>query len=1441
MDDYSSSVNLARTLFPMHGDLLNRQEGILRNWQALDIYRSILEDRRDARPFIIHDGPPYASGQIHVGIGMNKILKDIVAKFYTMNDRRVPLVPGWDCHGLPIELEALKMLGPRAAELSVSEFRDYCARFALSYVQEQKLQFQLLGIFADWERPYLTMNPSYEAGVLTVLLDMVEKHYVYHDRLPIAWCPNCQIPLAEAEIEYKSARDRSVWFYLDGGVELQNTLGLPHDSPCSLLVWTTSLWSIPGSVAIAVNPHLQYAAYSVEGKQTIIVQESRSDEAFSHLGRTDFAKIRSFTGKELDGHLVQHPFLSEKVPIVLADYVGSDHGSGLVHIVPAHGLDDLKIAQQYGFEVVNVIDSSGRFTIADKEISGLALSDGEKAIIRRLEKREALAASLEHEYPHCWRCSSPLITQSTRQWFVGLDHRESATDKTLREKALLEVQVVNWIPARSRERIGEMIKSRPDWCISRQRSWGVPLPAFTCKACNKSILSAESIRHVRDLVGVYGSAVWFERAAADLLPPSFTCPRCGGQKFEKETDILDVWFESGTSWQSVLIADHRLSFPADLYLEGSDQHRGWFQLSLLPALVSRGKAPFTSVLTHGFVLNERKERMARAGGDLVTLSSALEHTPADLIRLYFASVDTSKDIPLSLNSFHTVEPQYRRIRETFRFLLGNLHDFVFREHAVHLDDLELIDLWSLSHLHKLIGNVSDDYSSYRFHAAIRKVHDFCNDYLSRLYFDILKDRLYCDAPPSQSRRSAQTVLHSILVALVKLMAPVLPYTCDEAWALTPGHGDCASVHLSRWPRTDETLLGTKRAHDAEQVFERFVTLRHHINSSLEKLRETKTIGGSSDAVVQLYVRDGIKTLLGEADLESLRSFLLVSEVLITDSDHNLAELSDLPGVFFTVGISPHPECPRCRRLDVTCGSDAEHPKLCARCAKVLHARDEVHLSSDFVVVPSPEMRPADLARYLKQRDIRKLALLNEGGTCRAYALHSSSRKVTEMADLKPLADYVNTSIDFREHAALLLGLGEHTDLLFGIGIHHLKYGTPLGGTREFSYPRIRDMLENMLRLSWGMSLKNAVAELPHGGGKSIIDTCGSDLKVHREFRREVYRDFGQFTATLFGRYICAEDIGNTTADTREMLSTCRHVMCLSQGVGGSGNPSRFTALAGWAAAKAGWKFLSGTASFEGLTIALQGAGNVVRNLVPILIEADPGIRKILIADPDPEPIQIIRNILLKQGKESKLEVLSSKDSAPESSSTRSYIERDAEAGKRYILYAPCDILIPAAIGKVISPGNVSLLNCRLMVPIANNVYSDNDAVATAMMERGIVDVVENNVNWGGALAAASEMYGYDEDNVAAACIDAYSKTLTLLEEARQQNRPAWFVLKETALHRIFNENHPVVSRARNYKFIGDINRGFNDWIKERWLMNIVDVEPDEFASYVVNKARRVGV
>ncbi|MGH9419700.1 MAG: class I tRNA ligase family protein, partial [Thermoanaerobaculia bacterium] len=741
-------------------------------------------------------------------------------------------------------------------------------------------------------------------------------------------------------------------------------------------------------------------------------------------------------------------------------------------------------------------------------------------------------------------------------------------------------------------------------------------PAMECSSCRESILDAAIIERVRDAVGEHGSNAWFERDAADFVPPGFTCPKCGGGSFEKGGDVLDVWFESGTSWQAVLVADHRATFPADLVIEGTDQHRGWFQLSMLPAIVARGKSPYRAALTHGFVLNERRERMKRGQGDLITLSDALKKEPADLVRLYFLSTDIYSDIPLSLDMLKSVEPMYRTIRNTFRFLLGSLDDFVPRENVVHLDDLDAIDLWMLSRFHHLVAEVTEAFDNYQFQAGIRAIHDFCTTDLSREYFEVLKDRLYCEAGDSVARRSSQTALHSILMGLVKLLAPVLPYTTDEVWALVPAHSDCASVHLSRWPQADEGLINSKRTREVSEAIARVSAFSAEVRLGLERLRVGKVIGGDAEAIVRIHPTDW-SAFAGPLSERQLRELLGTDVQNLTTAD-GLRASASAPGVSFDVGPSPNGVCARCRRADATTG--VSRPDLCGRCADVVELPPEIPQLLTISGPVTPQMRPADVARFLRERDVRKTAILRDDGKFNSWALHPPSQTVRPMEALQPLADYVGASPDFRDHAAILLGLGEHTDVLFGIGIHHMKYGTPLGGTREWRYDSVSEMLDNLLRLSWGMSVKNAVAELPHGGGKSIIDTCGLDLKIHRELRRDVYRDFGQFNASLFGRYICAEDVGNTNADTREMLSTCRHVMCLSQGVGGSGNPSRFTSLAAWAAAKAGWKFATGTTSFSGLTIALQGAGNVGRNMVAILIEGDADIKKIYLADRDPEQI-----------------------------------------------------------------------------------------------------------------------------------------------------------------------------------------------------------------------------
>jgi isoleucyl-tRNA synthetase len=1428
----------------MQANMLARQEAILRQWQAQDIYRSILEEHRDSRTFIIHDGPPYASGQVHVGIGMNKIIKDVIAKFHSMNDRRVPFIPGWDCHGLPIELEVLKKTASDTKRLSVLEIRKFCEMSAQGYIKEQKRQFQLLGVFADWDRPYLTMSPAYEAGVITTLLDMVEKGYVYHDRRPTAWCCECRTALAEAEIEYLSAPVPSLWFHLKAGSDLARLCNITSNSQFSMLGWTTSIWSLPGSVAVAVNPNYAYGAYrytDARGVERIsLICEDLAESALTAIEVKRYEKLAQVQGTALEGLEVLHPVFDRNIPIILADFITKDSGSGLVNIAPGHELNDFIVGQKYDLEIISPLDEKGTFTAEAGAFCGLDLQEGQKAILDSLAGRGALASIGDetHVYPHCWRCAGSLIARATKQWFVKLDHREHPEGGTLRERMLLELQLVQWIPSVAYERIRSMVENRPDWCISRQRAWGVPLPSFVCCTCGESVLDPTSIRKIRDLVSTHGSNVWFKTDARDLLPAEFVCETCGGKEFSKDEHILDVWFESGTSWQSVLISDHRLSFPADLYVEGSDQHRGWFQLSILPSLVSRGKSPFRAALTHGFVLDEEFIRLNRARGGYVTLEESLQKYPADVIRLFFSSVNSSSDILLTPDSFRSVEPLYRTIRNTFRYLLGNLQDFAPQEDSIHLEDLNQLDLWALCRLHKLISEVSENYAKYKFHLVVHHLHSFCNDYLSKIYLNVVKDRLYCESPSSNPRRSTQTVLHSILMGLVKLFAPILPYTCEEVWALTPGRADCSSVHLSRWPRTDERFLRKQRSLEADEMFTDWLRLRRAVNQAIERMRKQKQISSSLDALVKIHIKNGSEQFLRTGTAAGLRDFLLVAEVAVESSGVNLTPVEDLTGVHFDVSVHPYPNCERCRRRDKTCGTDQTYKELCARCAEVLRLQNQVTpASTEAAISISPLMRPADLARFFRVKDIRKVALLNEDGKCRAYALHAASQEVRQQDELKVLADYVNQSTDLRGHAAILLGLGEHTDVLFGIGIHHLNYGSPLGGTREFAYTRVQDMLDNLLRLSWGMSLKNAAAELPHGGGKSIIDPCGWDLKVHREFRREVYRDFGQFTSTLFGRYICAEDVGNTTADTREMLYACRHVMCLSQGVSGSGNPSRFTALASWAAAKAGWKFLTGTTSLRGRTLALQGAGNVGSNLVAILIESDPDVERILIADRDVEQIEIIRGMLLKKGLLNVLKVVSSKDPTDKSAETLSYVERKDEEGQPYILYSPCDILIPAAVGNVINTENVDLLNCRLILPVANNVYSDNDLIATAMMERGIVDVVENNINWGGALAAASEMFGYDEDNVTLACLEAYHKTMNILEESRRRGCTPWSHLKETATDRIFREEHPVVRQARTYKFIGDINKGFADWIKQKWLRNSVDVDPDKFPAYVVERAK----
>lgn len=1171
----------------------------------------------------------------------------------------------------------------------------------------------------------------------------------------------------------------------------------------------------------------------------------------------------------MQGCTVRHPFTQKDLPVILLEYGERKNETGVFAVLPAHNYNDFKLSSDYKLEIPALINEAGDFTTeAGEDLAGQNLLEAEKLIRRWMRYLETLAYNLsdERKEPHGARCGHRVIFRATQQWFVSLDHKETGSEKTLRERAQDEIDnLIRWVPEESNQttkresyatrplgppedfkthtlnktRLLKMIKTRHDWCISRQRDWGIPIPVITCKNCGEAILDYRVIQKARDLIASEGSNAWYTKDVTEVVPEGLQCPTCGHADFDKNQDrsVLDMWFESGTSWYSTLIADHRLRFPANLCIEGKDQHRGWFQLSLLTSIMARGRSPFTTLLTHGFILDEKKRKMSKRLNTLVTLKSALDGeggAPADLIRLYFVwNKNITQDLPLSIREILELRPVYLTFRNSFRYLLGNLNNYYPSEDSVPLTELCQVDQWILSKLYRLIEEVTEAFERYDFPDAVEKIHSFCNDDLSKIYFEVIKDRLYSEALKSQQRRSAQTAMHSILIAMVKMLAPVLVYTCEEVWGFCPGISDCGSVHLSMWPDKRGVLPNWDR--HLERKYEWMCELRKALQPKFQKTPYesagaslTLAAGSSSE-----FSEDFIKN-----SSEELREFLIVSEVKVADSIYGLEEVPELDGLHFAISPSPYPKCYRCRQYDATVGNNTNYPTFCARCADVMKQAETSKISMPETVI-TQDTRPAELAFYLKKRGIRKLAILNEGDRCRAYYFHLPSQSVKFHEGLQSLADYVYDHPDFKNHAAILLGLGEHTDVLFGIGIHQLDRGSPLGGTREFTYSSIGDFIENLLRLSYGMSIKNSIGDLPHGGGKSIIDTCELDLKVHRELRKRIYRDFGQFTATLFGRYICAEDIGNTTKDTREMLSFCRHVMCLPESVGGSGNPSRFTALVGWLAARAGWKHLTGNDSLDGLTIAIQGAGQVGQHFIDILTEGNPG--KILIADKEQGQIENVKKMLYRKGKFGLLNqkgwkdpLDSWKDKLQVDRQTRNTIS--LEETNDYILYSDCDILVPVAVGKVIYPANVSFLRCKLIVPIANNAYSDNDVVARKVWERKIVDVVENNVNWGGATVAASELYGYDEDHVIRWCLEkAYKETESLLNDAKNQGIPPWEILKQRA-ERQMKQPHPIVEAARSYYFIGKINENFSEWIKSKWLPSISGIDGNKYAEYVVEWA-----
>ncbi len=925
--NYKDTLNLPKTDFPMRGNLPKREPETIRRWEQMDLYAKLQAARATAsETFVLHDGPPYANGNIHIGHALNKVLKDIIVKFRTMAGARSPYVPGWDCHGLPIELAMEKTLG-RKQDVSKVEFRKLCREYAERYVAIQREEFRRLGIVGDWANPYLTMAPDYEAAEIRELGKLVEQGSVYRGRKPVLWCPSCVTALAEAEVEYEDLSSPSIYVAFEFVSPLPASLARYADRKPAIVIWTTTPWTLPANLAVAVRPDAVYVLVDAGGPCVVVAKGLL--ESFTRAIDESHATILSeFPGTELRDARTRHPWIDRESPVIFGDHVTLDVGTGAVHTAPGHGQEDYEVGLRYGLEVYAPVDGAGRFTAEVEGFAGEPVFDADTAIIARLRESGALlaATTLAHSYPHCWRCKNPVIFRATEQWFVSMAKGD------LRGRVLAEIDRVHWIPSWGRERIRGMMELRPDWCISRQRSWGVPIVAGFCSACGETLVSRALAEHVAEIFEREGADAWFERSAKELFPTDMRCAKCGGADFRKEQDILDVWFDSGVSHVAVLQRRPGLRWPADLYLEGSDQHRGWFHTSLLTSVATRGRAPYEAVLTHGFTVDAEGLKMSKSAGTGLSPQDIIDKHGAEILRLWVAAEDYRDDVRISHEIVGRLIESFRRIRNTARFLIANLYDFDPQRHAVPDPGLLELDRWILARLRLLVDRCRKAYFDYEFHLVYHALNNFCSVDLSALYLDIAKDRLYCSPAAGAGRRSAQTALWRILDALVRLMAPILTFTAEEIWGYVPGPTPRAeSVLLADFPLVaplegEEALL---------PAWDRLLAVREAVTKALEHARQEGRIGHSLDACVRLgFVSDGPLGELLAGRFPDLPTYFIVSQVerdeLQTGDDSPL-----VPGLRVAVERAAGDKCARCWNYRPSVGSDASHPTLCAPCVAAL--------------------------------------------------------------------------------------------------------------------------------------------------------------------------------------------------------------------------------------------------------------------------------------------------------------------------------------------------------------------------------------------------------------------------------------------------------------------------------------------------------------------------
>src|SRR5688572_1685333 len=934
MSDWKDTLNLPQTGFPMKANLQTAEPEALARWEGMNLYAKIREARKGAPKFVLHDGPPYANGQIHLGHALDKILKDFVVKSRTMSGFDAPYVPGYDCHGLPIELKVDRELGSKKREMSVAEFRRACRAYADRFVSAMTEEFKRLAVFGEWERPYVTMDFRYQANIARSLGKIVDKGLVYKGKKPVHWCIHCRTALAEAEVEYADHVSPSIYveFALapESAALLEERVPALAGKPVSVLIWPTTPWTIPSNLGIAFHPEFDYGAYDVDGR-AVIVAEGLAERVSAAVGRPLVNPVARMKGEALEGISFTHPLYDRPSKGVLGDYVTLEAGTGAVHTAPGHGADDFLTGVKYGLDIYAPVGPGGHFLDDVGLFAGMRVFDANPKVEEALHARARLwhREDFEHQYPHCWRCHNPVIFLATSQWFVRMDGDpviagEDGRKRTLRQAAQHAIDhQVKWIPSWGHDRIFNMVTNRPDWCISRQRAWGVPIPAVDCEACREAVLTPEMVRLAGNVFEQYGADAWYERPLQEFLPPGLACPKCGGTSFEREQDILDVWFDSGSSHEAVLPRWEGLRWPSDMYLEGSDQHRGWFQSSLLVALATRGRPPYKEVLTHGFLIDLEGRKMSKSVGNTVAPQAIIKESGAEIIRLWVAMTEFTEELRVSKEILTRVVDVYRKLRNTSRILVANLYDFNPASDMVPVSALEAVDRFALARFAEADARIRKAYAEYDFSTVAQTLNTLVTVDLSAFYVDVTKDRMYTFAAASRARRSTQTTMHRMCDGLARLLAPILPITADDLWRHMPGKRS-ESVHLEEFPRVEPL-----RNPQLLDTWDRLLGVREQVNAALEQKRKDKLIGNSLSARVVITVRGPVGQLL-ETHQQQLPMLFNVSDVAL-----HLGPAGEGDDIQVVVEKAPGVKCARCWRFVPGIRTEPEWEGICDRCRDAL--------------------------------------------------------------------------------------------------------------------------------------------------------------------------------------------------------------------------------------------------------------------------------------------------------------------------------------------------------------------------------------------------------------------------------------------------------------------------------------------------------------------------